>query len=497
MQLPSFLKSGEVARLFPVISESSKEQRAASIFLSVLSAVPSFAEALLAQTGQRIGARTVINTFTEVVFASEQAVSSKDRPDGLILLSSGSRQWTALLKAKIANGVLTVEQTERYVKLARDNQVDAVITISNQFTSLPTHCPVAIQKSLTRKVALFHFSWSAVLTSAVLLHEQGSVIDTEQAFLLRELIRFLSHPSAGLTRYTSMPGEWSGAIDLVQAGGKVTKQHAVTIVSGWYQEIRDLTLLMSRLIGCPIRLRLARSHQADAELRLREDADRLCRESVLDAVLEIPNAASPLRIVADLRARAVRVSMTIDAPKDRKTNGARTNWLLRQLRDVKLDRVSVALIWASRAPDTLFPLKALLDAPKLAETATVSSELRAFEIVVSSSNAQRFIGRRTVIEEIEQLAPRFYEEIGQHLRAWKPQLPKPLHSIGGEPKRTKPEPAGTLQPGNAHNSILDIPDFLRRDAGGSGEMLQAAAPDAIDGGADLDHLMRHQGDTAV
>jgi hypothetical protein len=44
MERPDFLKSGDIARLIPVISDSRKEQRAVSVLLSVFSAVPNFAD---------------------------------------------------------------------------------------------------------------------------------------------------------------------------------------------------------------------------------------------------------------------------------------------------------------------------------------------------------------------------------------------------------------------------------------------------------------------
>ena len=47
MELPKNLKIGEVARLIPVVADSSKEQRAASTFLAVLSVVPDFANVQL------------------------------------------------------------------------------------------------------------------------------------------------------------------------------------------------------------------------------------------------------------------------------------------------------------------------------------------------------------------------------------------------------------------------------------------------------------------
>ena len=65
--LPDFLESGEIARLIPVIADSRREQRVASVFLATLSAVPEFAQPLLTSVGVRLGKRSVIDTFTEVV----------------------------------------------------------------------------------------------------------------------------------------------------------------------------------------------------------------------------------------------------------------------------------------------------------------------------------------------------------------------------------------------------------------------------------------------
>jgi len=66
--LPEFLESGEIARLIPVIADSRREQRVASVFLATLSAVPDFAHPLLTGVGARLGKRSSIDTFTEVVF---------------------------------------------------------------------------------------------------------------------------------------------------------------------------------------------------------------------------------------------------------------------------------------------------------------------------------------------------------------------------------------------------------------------------------------------
>ena len=89
--LPNYLKQGEVSRLFPVLSTTSKEGRTTSIVLACLSKVEEFGANLFDTIGQRVGKRTLIETYTEVVF-NKQSADIKDRPDGLIVLKVGSRE---------------------------------------------------------------------------------------------------------------------------------------------------------------------------------------------------------------------------------------------------------------------------------------------------------------------------------------------------------------------------------------------------------------------
>ena len=77
--LPEYLKQGEVARLFPVLSTTSKKGRTTSIILACMSKIEEFGAELLDSVGQRVGKRAKIETFTEVVF-KDQSSEVSDRP---------------------------------------------------------------------------------------------------------------------------------------------------------------------------------------------------------------------------------------------------------------------------------------------------------------------------------------------------------------------------------------------------------------------------------
>ena len=212
IDISSNIQSGSKARLIPVTADSKKEERATSVLLSTFMLVPQFAEAVLSDAGAKIGARSNIKCFTEIVF--KRKGQNRLRPDGLITITNRNKSWSALIESKVGNNVLTKDQIEAYIDLAKEVGADALITISNQFAIIPTHHPVAVNRNKTRSIDLFHFSWLSLLSKASIISGAKAVDDREQAFVLRELIRYLDHQSSGVAPMTSMNPEWK---DLYEA----------------------------------------------------------------------------------------------------------------------------------------------------------------------------------------------------------------------------------------------------------------------------------------
>lgn len=185
-RLPEYLKQGETARLFPVLATTSKEGRTTSIVLACLSTVAEFGSELMASLSVRVGKRARIRAFTEVVF-KDQNPNMKDRPDGLIVVAIGSKEWRALVEAKVGNSDLEADQIERYRALAKDNGIDCVITISNQFATNPSSHPLEEVRKSRSKIPVYHWSWMHILTVADLLINRDDVKDSDQLRILNEL----------------------------------------------------------------------------------------------------------------------------------------------------------------------------------------------------------------------------------------------------------------------------------------------------------------------
>ena len=422
--LDDILKGAQRARLIPTVAPSRKEERIVSILLSTLTVVRPLARELLNRCGVRLGKTSRLHNYIEVVFPGSGDADTH-RPDGVLRVVTRKVAWTALLEAKIDKAPISEEQVHRYAELARRFGANAVITISNELVSVPTHVPYFVPKRMVNHVDFFHFSWISILTRASLILRDMDGLDTEQAFILGEMVRFFEHPSSGVRRFDQMNPEWRGLVLGVRSEAKFKRSspEIENTVASWFQEERDICLILNRRITKRVALRLTRKYILDPELRLREACDRLIECQELRSVFTIQDAANDLEVTANLQRRTVSCSMVLNAPRNKQRASARINWLLRQMKRVENANVIVRAHWPGRAMPTQAPLAQALEDGKCLESDQSAAAPLRFEVIMLKELGVRFSGVRTFIEDLEDVIPEFYDLIGQKLRAWVPPPP--------------------------------------------------------------------------
>ncbi len=422
--LPDFLSQGEVARLFPVLSTTSREGRTTSIALACISKIDELGRELLGSAGQRVGVRARIDTYTEIVPASLKD-EKRGRPDGLIVLTVGSRVWKAFVEAKIGKDTIETDQIEKYRALAKHSGVDCIITISNQFASSPLVHPVEGIRRSRSKIPVVHWSWMYILTTVELLYHQDDIIDQNQKVLLNELRRFLAHESAGVQGFTRMPAEWTHLNRLISTGGEIDTgaSEAIEVVTAWHQETRDLSLILSRLTETVVSVKLPRPHKMRPSQRLKDDLLLLQKMKQLRVSLTIPDAAGPVDVIADMARRTIDVGMTVRAPIDRKSTSARLNWLIRQIKATDLSELYVRIHWPGSSVPTQHLVQELVRDVSIANSGKKHLAPSSFCLFVSRRLGGKFIRQSNFIYELEKLVPAYYGQYGSRLVAWKKPAP--------------------------------------------------------------------------
>lgn len=423
--LPDLITRGSEARLFPVLAETSKEKRVASIFLAVLTQIPELSAQVFSSVGQSVGKQARVRAFTEVVL--KKPISEGCRPDGLLLIEKGKRRWSALIEAKVGKSRLCQDQVRKYLEIARENEIDAVITISNEFVSSASHSPVSVPRPLLKRVDLYHWSWSWIATLCEIIAYQETVIDDEQDFLLRQLNHFLAHPATGVERFNQMCSEWRGLCQSIRNDEKLKKnsKEVEAVASAWMAEEQDLCLHMSRHVGEKVVLKTDRKAAEDPSLRHKSLAECLVNESCLSSTILVPNCASDIKVSGDVARRTISVSMELKAPGDRKSTKARVNWLLRMLPEDD-ERILIRAHWPGRGGPTQKDLLSLRNNPMALQNDNPTLSPHKFEVVFVEDLAQRFWGNKTFIEDLERVVPDFYDLVACNLKSWQAAPPKPI-----------------------------------------------------------------------
>jgi len=429
-----------VARLIPITSSTgveAKERNAASALLAVLAHVDEFGRTLLKPLGAPAGK---IEAFVETPFKTENGKTL--RADGLIGVTRGGKTWWALVECKVADQALTTEQMEAYLDLARSAGIDAVLSVSNHYATNSSGYPIPVDQRKLRKVALHHWSWVRVLTEAEVQKEHRGVRDPDQAYILDELIRYLSDPRSGVVQFNDMGPSWTK----VREGARVhtlrkTDQDVAAIANRWDELIRFLSLDLTKELGRDVR-QLARRQEANAVARHQALRQALADAGRLYAELQIPDTAGPLEIVADLATRQIVVSTDLAAPKEGQSRG-RLSWLLRQLQKAPPD-LTVEVQLARTSQTLSAPLGQIRHDPTVV-LPDRTREIRGFRLSLTRDlGLNRQAGRGSFIESVVTNVKTFYGEVLQQLTAWKPRAPK-LRTAEGPVERDQADVPSSIE----------------------------------------------------
>ncbi|MCE0485700.1 hypothetical protein [Ornithinimicrobium sediminis] len=452
------------ARLIPtsgISGAEEQERRATSALLAVMSAVPDFSRAMLKPLGVPAGK---VEAYIEVPFDLN---GKRVYPDGLIRVSRGQKVWTALVEVKTGKNALASEQLEAYLDVAKEHGFDALLTISNEIPPTPTQHPTKVDRRKLRKVSIHHWSWSLLLSTAVVQKEHRGVSDPEQAWILGELIRYLEHPRSGAMEFEDMGADWVPVRQAVTASTfRASDQGGPDIVARFDALLRYAGLRLGRRLGTDVTHLLSRRELSDPALRPQTLLSSLETDGVLIGAIRVPDAVGAITITVDLRAGQVTCHTDIDAPRQGRPQ-TRVNWLVRQLKNAP-DGVRVEAFMANtRGPGTTELLGAVRETPALL-VADPKRDIKSFRVALSAPmGTKRARGRGGFIDSVLDLTDTFYADVLQHLKAWSASPPK----LREETLET-PSPAGLASGGL---SSQDGPaEAGLEDSNPAGERLEAS-----------------------
>lgn len=434
----------ERARLIPVSGirgQTEAEDRATSALLAVLSIVRPFSAALLGPLGATRAKSAEVEAFLQPTIELDDGAV---RPDGLIRVSVGKRvSYEALVETKTGTTKLDAAQINAYHNAARAVGCDAVVTISNEIAPAPgVHPTDGLRVRSNSKVAVHHLSWMLIMSEAVKEHTHRGVEDPEQAWILEELIRYLSHPKSGVLDFADMGENWTAVRDAAVAGSlSRNSAEAVEVCQRWDQLLRVAALRLGTEIGSDVTEVISRAQRNDPKLRSKEFVQSLCASGTLAGALRVPDAISDISVTADIRTSRLTLAATFGAPNDR-TSRASVVWLVKQLKASPGSLFVDTYARNARHP-VIATLEELRENPCRGLGAGKLAPAR-FQIRYTTALG---LGRRTkrqkgFIDSVLDAVISFYSDVVQYLKPFVPSAPAIERRSTPDPDDATPKPTG-------------------------------------------------------
>jgi hypothetical protein len=341
----------------------------------------------------------------------------------VVVVERGKTRWIALVEVKTGDSPLEAAQVTRYVQIAGSEGFDAVLTISNQIVASPKDSPVHVHGGLLKKVVLRHLSWFGILTEAIIQNEHTGIVDTDQAWILRELITFLDDERSGAGGFEGMGKAWVTVRDaarqrVLSPGDKEVHE----VAEGWEQFLEYLTLRLRQSLGNPVSTVYPKG--SDPKSRTRGYIDSMTSQGRLLGSIRIPDAVAPVGIEADLAAVQTTTSMLVPAPKEGRAT-TRINWLVRQLKEASDDlRVEASFSHLRTTTSAL-----LGDIRKRSEVLLHPDDRRReptqFDVALTRNmGTRRGKASGSFVGDTTQQVMEFYRSVVQNLQKWTPYPPR-------------------------------------------------------------------------
>lgn len=323
------------------------------------------------------------------------------RPDGLCICTRGKKTWSVFIEAKAEKSEIRPDQIQDYVSLAALVDVDAVVSISNEFARRPDELPYHLSEKKRKNIQVLHFAWADIRTLLELTSSTPDLSSFEAA-LIQHCLDFFWSDGSGIFTYDAMPAEWPDFVEAASTAlGFNQKVKGFTeIVYGWQQERRDLCSKLTHLTHRPVELRHRIGVRATEQERTKADRSDLADEYKLSARYYFPETKVILDVTADLRACRVNVSLDV-APPENKGAKAITTWLSKLLSD-KTAELTLHFDWPGRNQDFAIGLHDFLAEPTLASDGRKDAPRRV-QLLLSKHGVRRFKSRKLFIEDVEDI----------------------------------------------------------------------------------------------
>lgn len=398
------------ARLFPK-GNTQDEVSTTSIFLASLSAIKEYREELLKQ----IGCAKISNQNAQLhVYTEIELDANSDRPDGLIVLTTGKKnpiiEWVAFIEVKVKDNPIEHDQIKKYAEIGRSVGILNIITISNFITTTPLESPVSLP---FRNVSLFHWSWTYLKVTGSRLIRNDAVEDEDHVYILTELRKYFD-THKNLKDYKRMGSDWRASVNSIhdhEAGQKVKNDLLDSIVRSYQQEEKDISLQMTDKTDYYVQLVLSKKSRAEELEEMLQSTKVITSKFMING-----DKKNTFLIDVDFIRQKVKCYTTMSIDKGKAQ--AQTTALVKKLESIAApdDMLINAIYNRKKSNNTNASLSTLMKEREEKVTYSILDAKLGEEVVIFEIKSEDNLGRdfqsvSKFVEKLENIVERFIKQV--------------------------------------------------------------------------------------
>ena len=139
-------------------------------------------------------------------------------------------------------------------------------------------------------------------------------------------MHYFNDERSGVSGFHKMSSGWKEVAEKVKAQQSINDEKVlVDAITSWYQEEKDMTLMLSRKLGV-----LVKTIFENPKNKLNRDIKKLKKEHCLSTKLRVRGAVSDIKVKADFDRRTISMSVDVTPPLNKGVI-ARITWIKNQL----------------------------------------------------------------------------------------------------------------------------------------------------------------------
>ncbi len=427
----------------------NQERQAASLFLSALMSVEAFRVTLFEGLGLNVGQGSKLSCLSNFAFLTEdnnkrQPKQTNHRPNGLLYLQTTKFMWSALMVTRVSGVELETGALANCVEIAKQNHVNAILTVCDKFTARPSVLPVEIEKTTVEDLEIYHLPWGRIYTATkqVLLNEPN--MSADERAILSDFVSYMENKTRCLNANSRLQPETSSIARLVTSGAAIdpASKDVLNVVASWHENLKFLGFKLREQFNCDISVNDADVLIAPSRDQLSQDATRFSLSNQLVGSFSIANGAAVIAVKIDLLRRTANYSMPVNPVAENNKSASQLSSILKKLKNSATVDLYIKAVYANNVVPRQAPLELVMNDHAILNTDQIDATPDGYEVLMVRDIAGDLDNMDLLVKQIDDGLINFYEHVAQNLSS-------PAPSGSHRPiKKTRPPEGAPVRAAN-------------------------------------------------